>query len=666
MASGNYPFVGNAQTFLNDFAINNQNPGMEYGGTENGALYYEDREINGAMYRVQNATYNKVSQSWVLVNSSLAAYGTVLLSNGTTEFITSPAGTSPITSWTVVASVDKNGNITGNFTGSLSLSALTVPALTTMSSVGVFNVKVAGAKGDGVTDDTAAITAAMNAASAVNGTVFFPSGTYICNAIPPVSNVRMLGVSKYDSIIQPKSGSGGAFVLNTASLSGISAVRFEQLTFNCNGGTDPAIYFYAPAFYDLAFVDCIFENFSNIPVGGLPCVQVGRGTMPTLPATRNSYTSLQVVFDRCLWRNNNCGTREALLFVASGDSVMRNCVFENNTVTGAGVVDLYGYCDHILIDSCVFTNNNGTNNGVAYDVYFASGTHLSAVGCSHRGGNQYSCGYRVFCCEDVVISPSSLDFPTNAGAPFVNTVGVDIFDAPTFDGNTSLYSNTQGVVIRGGGIWNAGTGIYFPATGSVNVAMSDININGVMFDNCTNAITVGGVSTSALNARVNISNCDVLPGTWTGPAVALNGGAQVTMHHLRVGNSASSAYCVALNAQQINPMFLDAFGCDFSAWSGNAGKPSIFVTTAGTLRRAVGNAGFNPQGNVTVSIGASPWTYTNNSGSDGTMYVSGGTVSAITCNGVATGVTSGAFDVPVGASITITYSVVPTVKFAAR
>jgi Pectate lyase superfamily protein len=46
----------------------------------------------------------------------------------------------------------------------------------------VFNVKAYGAAGDGVTDDTSAINSAEAAAEAVNGTVYFPSGTYMINS----------------------------------------------------------------------------------------------------------------------------------------------------------------------------------------------------------------------------------------------------------------------------------------------------------------------------------------------------------------------------------------------------------------------------------------------------------------------------------------------------
>ena len=46
-----------------------------------------------------------------------------------------------------------------------------------MASEG-FNVKAYGAKGDGSTDDTAAIQAAISAAGSLGAIIYFPKGTY--------------------------------------------------------------------------------------------------------------------------------------------------------------------------------------------------------------------------------------------------------------------------------------------------------------------------------------------------------------------------------------------------------------------------------------------------------------------------------------------------------
>lgn len=55
----------------------------------------------------------------------------------------------------------------------------------------VYNVKNFGAKGNGITDDTTAIQAAVKAAKAIEGIVFYPAGMYLIRSLP--SGVCHLG-----------------------------------------------------------------------------------------------------------------------------------------------------------------------------------------------------------------------------------------------------------------------------------------------------------------------------------------------------------------------------------------------------------------------------------------------------------------------------------------
>jgi hypothetical protein len=89
------------------------------------------------------------------------------------------------------------------------------------------------ARGDGATDDTAAIQAAVDAAaSAGGGTVFFPRGTFSATRITLRSRVTLLGANWLSSVLKLRTGSNRDFiVLETVDTEQVS---IRDITVNGN------------------------------------------------------------------------------------------------------------------------------------------------------------------------------------------------------------------------------------------------------------------------------------------------------------------------------------------------------------------------------------------------------------------------------------------------
>lgn len=147
-----------------------------------------------------------------------------------------------------------------------------------------------GATGNGVTDDSSAINAAITALqSAGGGTLFFPPATYLCNNLAvTASNVRLLGAGANASVLK-KNGSGTllSFTGATSPSSGSTHVRYcsvDNLGLNGNGQSGTALQlYYVDNFYiqnsqinsnnDLAidcaeFWDSRFLNMVVVSCGG--------------------------------------------------------------------------------------------------------------------------------------------------------------------------------------------------------------------------------------------------------------------------------------------------------------------------------------------------------------------------------------------------------------
>lgn len=233
----------------------------------------------------------------------------------------------------------------------------------------VTSVKDFGAKGDGVTDDTAAILAAITArAAAGGGTVFLPAGTYLLTSsavVANVSNVMLLGESTGTTII--KAASSGTFTNGLINFSSGNNVGHRHITFNVNnkpvGNLLPAVFFVSSN--DVFVDDCEVIHMSVIGIGASACNRVR--------FYRNKVT-LDVPFN-----SQNDG------ILVSGGTSSNDVWVEGNDITGTG----------ILVDgvNCWITRNvcrnshygTGVNTGSHGPFYVTDNICYGGVGLDTDG-----------------------------------------------------------------------------------------------------------------------------------------------------------------------------------------------------------------------------------------------------------------------------------------
>lgn len=115
-------------------------------------------------------------------------------------------------------------------------------------------------------------------------------------------------------------------------------------------------------------------------------------------------------------------------------------------------------------------------------------------------------------------------------------------------------------------------------------------------------------------------------------------------------------------------VFISAGTSDNYSVVGNnlKGNTTGGLVDAGTgTNKSIGlNPGANPGSLLGITVGASPFTYTNNRGNNVSLYVSGGTVSSITMDGIQVATaTNTTISVPQGVSVVVTYTVLPTMQY---
>jgi hypothetical protein len=211
---------------------------------------------------------------------------------------------------------------------------------------GAINVRWFGAKGDGATDDTDAIQAAIDVTEERD--VLVPEGIYLIDGVlEGRANLTLRGVNAGKSILKKKAASIG-HILDILGTSDKENIEIADLTFDVNLIDSGIVAEYVTNF---AVRRCIFKD---VPFWGV-LVGVQNGADTVIRNTR-------VVIEDCTF--DNCTqTYEQLLLLNSQQVDVRRCKFTTGTLAiGIGI---YQNVDTVRISDCDFS---GLKNGSYYSL----------------------------------------------------------------------------------------------------------------------------------------------------------------------------------------------------------------------------------------------------------------------------------------------------------
>jgi hypothetical protein len=538
------------------------------------------------------------------------------------------------------------------------------------------SVKDFGAKGDGTTDDTSAIQAAINLACTYGGNVYLPAGTYKISA----ALVFTMNSVTVDPIKRPSmsgDGMGATSIYQTANANGIEIIGYDPQPAGYGLFQDFTLYGYQKNKLGIALKDIAFITINNVYLAGWSTGLYGANVLSS-------------TFNDLVIRFNDGGfyfePNAAFGFVSEPNAItMSNCTVGNNDSYGGKVIGAgaFNYIGGSIEANGFGTDLSSAKWGLALvDVggklaqQSASGFNITGVYFEANGGQAQfqvqqtvsrpgingvlnGCSFTVvgtsYPQQQIYLaaSLSSYAFPITMEAvgfaglsgytpsgtrPTINNVagdfklamvgctyysGVDQYKqgAPNrFEGivEASVYADLSGTPIGGGG--GGGTLQSVLTAGNVSSLNGIFGGNGTTTGIVIGTNTYGGVPFAGIGSyasRLYLANTAALATTY---AVDFNG----ANFQPAVDSSAATALTLGGSANNWNGFYLkNAFTWNAYAIPAPTGSTTTFLRNDGTWATPSGS-GSGTVTSITAGTGLNGGTITTS----GTISLNNTTVTA--------------------------------------
>lgn len=520
-------------------------------------------------------------------------------------------------------------------------------------------------------DDRDCITRAVTALLATDGggVVRLSRRSYVLNSpieFLNLNNVRIVGAggTNAGTLIRENFTTGTAFTFRNCQGCEISAVKFWPLVRKTDG-------------YSVALDNGCFDTFIDIRT------DYGWNGLLINGATETRYRiitrymlgtngvkfagSLSSNSFRCIAEDHigdqpfpstvnatsaNAKTFSAGMALVNGDHFIANGVIWQCVAAGtAGASAPSGYPAGTTPES-VFNTNITNGTATLRWVSNQAFTHLVQDNYAYSLVIGYAAllnGARGFAMEDAANTGTSYPvwaFVVNLECDNNYVVGVDLVRGEGFYGGGIQWFGScktgDGVIIgsdfRGNVIMGEGTRIMGNAQHGIlrQAGAVDVRLDGV---ECTDNSAEASGTYHGLRIADNSSDTHIVGGRF-GDSVSVAGNNQG--FGISIGNSTTNTSIIGANVR------------------GNT-TGAISIGTSQTNLLIKDCPGYNASASAAITVGSSPFAFANTTGADALVSVTGGTVSDIAMDGVTLATASPQqILVPAGATLTVTYSVAPT------